>query len=46
MDEEVGVLMATVGLVVVASVYLLRRLVGPVQTLTALARDVDLTSPG
>lgn len=45
-DEEIVVLVAAVGLVVLANVYLLRRVVGPVQALTALARRVDLTSPG
>jgi two-component system sensor histidine kinase UhpB len=45
-DEEVVVVIGAVALVVVANVYLLRRLVGPVQALTALARRVDLTSPG
>ncbi|MGI8506581.1 MAG: HAMP domain-containing sensor histidine kinase [Solirubrobacteraceae bacterium] len=45
-DEEVVVLVAAVGLVVLVNVYLLRRVVGPVQALTALARRVDLTSPG
>jgi HAMP domain-containing protein len=45
-DEEIVVLVAAVGLVVLANVYLLRRLVGAVQALTALARHVDLTSRG
>jgi two-component system sensor histidine kinase UhpB len=45
-DEEVLVLIGAVTLVVLANVYLLRRLVGPVQALTALTRRVDLTSPG
>ncbi len=44
-DEEVLVIAAAVAVVVLANVYLLRRLVGPVQALTALARRVDLTSP-
>jgi len=43
-DEEVIVVLAAVALVVVANVYLLRRVVGPVQALTALARRVDLTN--
>ena len=45
-DQEVLVVIGAVALVVVANVYLLRRLVGPIQALTALARRVDLTSPG
>ncbi len=45
-DEEAVVLVAAVGLVVLVNVYLLRRVVGPLQALTALARRVDLTSPG
>ena len=45
-DAEIGVLMGAIVLVVAANVYLLRRLVGPVQALTALARRVDLTTPG
>jgi two-component system sensor histidine kinase UhpB len=45
-DEEVLVVIGAVTLVVLANVYLLRRLVGPVQTLTALTRRVDLTGPG
>jgi two-component system sensor histidine kinase UhpB len=46
LDEEVAILAAIVALVVLANVYLLRRLVGPVQALTALARRVDLARPG
>lgn len=38
--------MATIGLLVLANVYLLRRVMGPVQALTVLARRVDLTSAG
>jgi two-component system sensor histidine kinase UhpB len=45
-DEELLVLLALIALVVSANVYLLGRLVGPVQALTALARRVDLTRPG
>jgi two-component system sensor histidine kinase UhpB len=45
-DAELAVLVAASVLVVAANVYLLRRLVGPVQALTALARRVDLTRPG
>jgi two-component system sensor histidine kinase UhpB len=45
-DKELAVLAAAIVLVVVANVLLVRRLVGPVQALTALARRVDLTSPG
>ncbi len=46
LDEELAVLVAAVAVVVLANFYLLRRLVGPVQALTALARRVDLSSPG
>jgi len=45
-DEEVIVVLTAVALVVVTNVYLLRRVVGPVQALTVLARRVDLTSLG
>ncbi len=45
-DKELVVLAAAIALVVAANVYLLRRLVGPVQALTVLARRVDLTRPG
>jgi two-component system sensor histidine kinase UhpB len=45
-DEELIVLVAAVALVVILNVYLLRRLIGPIQALTALARRVDLTNPG
>jgi two-component system sensor histidine kinase UhpB len=45
-DEEVALIAAVVAVVVIANVYLLRRLVGPVQALTALARHVDLARPG
>ena len=45
-DEEVIVLATAVALVVLVNVYLLRRLIGPVQALTTVARRVDLTSPG
>jgi two-component system sensor histidine kinase UhpB len=45
-DEEIAVIAGVMALVLIANVYLLRRLVGPVQALTALARRVDLSSPG
>jgi two-component system sensor histidine kinase UhpB len=45
-DEEALFIAATVAVVVLANVVLLRRLVGPVQAITALARRVDLTNPG
>jgi two-component system, NarL family, sensor histidine kinase UhpB len=45
-DEELIVVLAAVALVVATNVYLLRRVVGPLQALTALARRVDLTSLG
>jgi two-component system, NarL family, sensor histidine kinase UhpB len=41
LDEEVIVVLAAVTLVVLANVYLLRRVIGPVQALTAFARRVD-----
>jgi two-component system sensor histidine kinase UhpB len=44
LDVEVVAVVAAVGLVVLVNVYLVRRVVGPVQALTALARKVDLTS--
>jgi two-component system sensor histidine kinase UhpB len=44
-DEEGGVLIAALILVVLLNLALLRRVVGPVQRLTALARSVDLTDP-
>jgi two-component system sensor histidine kinase UhpB len=46
LDEEVLVLVLAVVLVAVANVYLLQRVVGPVQALTALARKVDFGSLG
>jgi two-component system sensor histidine kinase UhpB len=43
--DEVGVLLVAVLMLAVAfNVYLVRRIVAPVQTLTALARRVDLTA--
>ena len=45
LDGEIGVLLGAVAVVVAANVLVLRRLVGPVQALTALARRVDLTTP-
>jgi two-component system sensor histidine kinase UhpB len=45
-DGEIGVLVAALALVALLNLYLLRRVVGPLQQLTALARQVDLTRPG
>jgi two-component system, NarL family, sensor histidine kinase UhpB len=45
-DAEVAVVLAAVALVVGANAYLVRRLVGPVQSVTDLARRVDLVTPG
>jgi two-component system sensor histidine kinase UhpB len=45
-DGEIGVLVAALVLVALLNLYLLRRVVGPLQQLTALARRVDLTGPG
>jgi len=42
LDEEVAVVLGAVGLVVLANLYLLRRIVGPLQALTRFARAVDL----
>jgi two-component system sensor histidine kinase UhpB len=46
LDEELVVLLVTVTLVVGANLYLLRRVVGPVQALTAFARGVDYSHLG
>jgi len=46
LDEEVLVLVLAVILVAIANVYLLRRVVGPVQALTALTRQVDFANLG
>jgi two-component system sensor histidine kinase UhpB len=46
LDEEVLVLVLAVVLVALANVYLLRRVVGPVQALTALTRQVDFANLG
>src|SRR5689334_7139771 len=43
LDEEGIVLIVTVGLAIVLNVLLLRRVVRPLQQLTALARTVDLS---
>jgi two-component system sensor histidine kinase UhpB len=43
-DEEVIVVLAAVALVVLANVYLLHRVIGPVQALIAFARRVDYTT--
>jgi len=45
-DEEILVVLGAVALVVIANVYLLRRVVGPVQALTAFARQVDYSTLG
>ena len=45
-DEEAIVLGAALMLVVALNVYLVRRVVRPLEALTALARRVDLTAPG
>jgi two-component system sensor histidine kinase UhpB len=46
LDEELVVVLGAVALVVLANVYLLRRVVGPVQALTAFARQVDYSTLG
>jgi two-component system sensor histidine kinase UhpB len=45
-SEEAVVVLAAVAFVVVANVLLLRRVVGPVQALTAFARQVDYSTLG
>ena len=45
-NEEVVVLGGALALVVFVNLYLLRRVVRPLQALTALARRVDLAGPG
>src|ERR1700744_2500404 len=45
LDEEAAALVAALGLVAVVNLYLLRRVVRPLQALTALARRVDLLDP-
>src|SRR5947208_1603226 len=42
LDEELAVVLGAVAVVVLANVYLLRRIVGPLQALTRFAREVDL----
>ncbi|HEY2603604.1 MAG TPA: histidine kinase [Thermoleophilaceae bacterium] len=44
--REAIVLAAALAIVVVINLYLLRRALGPLEALTALARRVDLTRPG
>ncbi|HUO71510.1 MAG TPA: HAMP domain-containing sensor histidine kinase [Solirubrobacteraceae bacterium] len=44
--EELGVLIAALGLVALGNLYVLRRVTRPLQELTALARRVDLAGPG
>lgn len=44
LDEEIAVVVVAVTVVVLANVYLLRRVVGPVQALTAFARQVDFSN--
>jgi two-component system sensor histidine kinase UhpB len=46
LDGEVLVVLAAVALVVLVNVWLLRRVIGPVQALTAFARQVDYSSLG
>lgn len=46
LDGEVIVVLAAVALVVIANVYLLRRVIGPVQALTEFARRVDYATLG
>jgi two-component system sensor histidine kinase UhpB len=45
-DEEIALLVVLLAVAVAVNVYVVRRIVGPVQTLTALARRVDLTGEG
>ncbi|HJS94291.1 MAG TPA: histidine kinase [Solirubrobacteraceae bacterium] len=46
LDGELVVVLGAVALVVLANVYLLRRVVGPIQALTAFARQVDYSTLG
>jgi two-component system sensor histidine kinase UhpB len=46
LDEELAVVLVAVALVVLVNVYLLRRVVGPVQALTEFARQVDYSTLG
>ena len=46
LDEELVLVLVAVALVVLANVYLLRRVVGPIQALTAFARQVDYSTLG
>jgi two-component system, NarL family, sensor histidine kinase UhpB len=45
-DKEVIALVIALALVVMANVFLLRRVISPLQALAALARRVDLANPG
>jgi two-component system sensor histidine kinase UhpB len=45
-DGEIVLLVVLLAVAVAVNVYVVRRFVGPVQTLTALARRVDLTGEG
>src|SRR5277367_2788470 len=45
-DGEIVLLVVVLAMAVALNVYILRRVVGPLQTLTALARRVDLTGEG
>jgi two-component system, NarL family, sensor histidine kinase UhpB len=45
-DREVAVVLGTLVLVVLVNLYLMRRVVGPLQALTELARRADLATPG
>lgn len=45
-DEELIAVIVALVVVVAANVVLLRRVIGPVQALTSLARRVDLSNPG
>jgi two-component system sensor histidine kinase UhpB len=44
--DEAGVLVAALALVAFVNLYLVRRVIRPLQALTALARRVDLANPG
>ena len=46
LDEELVVVLGAVALVVLTNVYLLRRVVAPLQALTAFARQVDYSTLG
>lgn len=45
-DEEIAVFIVALAVIAAVNLYLLRRVIRPLQALTALARRVDLMGPG